>query len=142
MRRIAGLLALTLTAALLVGCVYDPYTGTYAPCCGYYGYPYYGNPYSVPAALRPVRLSVRAIHGTAAEPTGDIASPQICSRAICTAAEPAGTYASHTVATSAICATAAEPAGIPTTTRPIAIRAGCGGLSAGGVPAGTLRRSA
>jgi hypothetical protein len=43
MRRIAGLLALMLTAALLSGCVYDPYTGTYAPCCGYYGYSgYYG----------------------------------------------------------------------------------------------------
>ena len=45
MQRIAGLLALSLTAALLAGCAYDPYTGTYAPCCGYYGYPYYGNPY-------------------------------------------------------------------------------------------------
>ena len=43
MRRIAALLALT--AGLLAGCAYDPYTGTYAPCCGYYGYPYYGNPY-------------------------------------------------------------------------------------------------
>ena len=37
MRRLAGLLALTLTAALLAGCAYDPYTGTYVPCCGYYG---------------------------------------------------------------------------------------------------------
>ena len=45
MQRIAGLLALSLTAALLAGCAYDPYTGTYAPCCGYYGNPYYGNPY-------------------------------------------------------------------------------------------------
>jgi hypothetical protein len=44
MRRIAALLALTLTASLLSGCVYDPYTGTWAPCCGYYGYPYYGYP--------------------------------------------------------------------------------------------------
>jgi len=47
MQRIAGLLALTLTAVLLAGCAYDPYTGTYVPCCGYYGYgnPYYRNPY-------------------------------------------------------------------------------------------------
>jgi hypothetical protein len=48
MQRIAWLLALTLAAALLSGCVYDPYTGTYRPCCGYYGYygyPYYGYPY-------------------------------------------------------------------------------------------------
>ena len=45
MQRIAGLLALSLTAAFLAGCAYDPYTGTYAPCCGYYGNPYYGNPY-------------------------------------------------------------------------------------------------
>ncbi len=40
-----GCWRLTLTAALLVGCAYDPYTGTYVPCCGYYGSPYYGNPY-------------------------------------------------------------------------------------------------
>ncbi len=44
MQRIAGLLALSLTAALLAGCAYDPYTGTYAPCCGYYGNPYYRYP--------------------------------------------------------------------------------------------------
>ncbi len=34
-----------LATGVLTGCVYDPYTGTYAPCCGYYGYPYYGYPY-------------------------------------------------------------------------------------------------
>ena len=45
MQRMAGLLVLSLTAASLVGCAYDPYTGTYVPCCGYYGNPYYGNPY-------------------------------------------------------------------------------------------------
>ena len=45
MQRIPALLALMLTAALLAGCVYDPYTGTYVPCCGYYGYPYYRYPY-------------------------------------------------------------------------------------------------
>jgi hypothetical protein len=33
-------------AATLCGCVYDPYTGSYAPCCSYYGNPYgYGYPY-------------------------------------------------------------------------------------------------
>jgi len=47
MRRIACLLTLVLTTALLSGCVYDPYTGTYRPCCGYYGY-YYGYPYGYP----------------------------------------------------------------------------------------------
>lgn len=45
MRRIAMLLALMATASLLAGCVYDPYTGTYVPCCNYYGYPYYRYPY-------------------------------------------------------------------------------------------------
>lgn len=45
MRRVAALLALLLTTILLTGCVYDPYTGTYRPCCApYYGYPY-GYPY-------------------------------------------------------------------------------------------------
>jgi hypothetical protein len=41
MRRIAALLALTVGASLLAGCVYDPYTATWRPCCNYYGYPYY-----------------------------------------------------------------------------------------------------
>jgi len=45
MRCIATLLALMVTASLLAGCVYDPYTGTYVPCCNYYGYPYYRYPY-------------------------------------------------------------------------------------------------
>jgi len=44
----APLLALFLVgaAALVQGCVYDPYTGTYVPCCAYpaYGYGYYGYP--------------------------------------------------------------------------------------------------
>ena len=44
MRRIAVLSALTLGASLLAGCVYDPYTGTWVPCCNYYGYPYYRYP--------------------------------------------------------------------------------------------------
>jgi hypothetical protein len=45
MRRIAALLALTLVASVLAGCVYDPYTGTWVPCCNYYGNPYYRYPY-------------------------------------------------------------------------------------------------
>jgi len=45
MRRMPGLLALASAASLLGGCVYDPYTGAYYPCCGYYGYSYYRYPY-------------------------------------------------------------------------------------------------
>jgi hypothetical protein len=45
MRRVAGLMALALSAILPAGCVYNPYTGTYVACCGYYGYPYYRYPY-------------------------------------------------------------------------------------------------
>ncbi len=44
MRRIGAVLALAGAAALLSGCVYDPYTGAYYPCCNYYGYPYYRPP--------------------------------------------------------------------------------------------------
>lgn len=44
MRRWAAALALAITAVLLAGCVYDPYTGTYVPCCNYYPSPYYGYP--------------------------------------------------------------------------------------------------
>ena len=40
MRRSGSVLLLFIIAALLAGCVYDPYTGTYYPCCSYYGYPY------------------------------------------------------------------------------------------------------
>jgi len=51
--RSARLLAAVAAAGLLAGCMYDPYTGTYYPCCGSpppaYGYPaaapYYGPPY-------------------------------------------------------------------------------------------------
>lgn len=48
--RSAAIVALAGVAALLGGCVYDPYTGAYYPCCSYpYGYyrsppPYYPPP--------------------------------------------------------------------------------------------------
>ncbi len=41
MRRVGAVLALAGAATLLSGCVYDPYTGGYYPCCSYYGNPYY-----------------------------------------------------------------------------------------------------
>jgi hypothetical protein len=44
MRRTGAVLALAGAAALLSGCVYDPYTGGYYPCCNYYGAPYYRYP--------------------------------------------------------------------------------------------------
>jgi hypothetical protein len=50
--RLRTILALAGVAAVLGGCVYDPYTGTYVPCCNYYGYPYgygYPRPYYRPA---------------------------------------------------------------------------------------------
>ena len=50
--RLRTILALAGVATLLGGCVYDPYTGTYVPCCNYYGYPYgygYPRPYYRPA---------------------------------------------------------------------------------------------
>ena len=55
MRRMTALLALA-AASLLPGCVYDPYTGTYLPCCSYYGYPYgyrYPPPYYYPYGYQP-----------------------------------------------------------------------------------------
>jgi hypothetical protein len=44
MRRFGALLAFILAAPLLGGCVYDPYTGAFVPCCNYYGNPYYRYP--------------------------------------------------------------------------------------------------
>jgi hypothetical protein len=44
LRRLVAV-ALLLAASVLAACVYDPYTGAYVPCCGYYGTPYYGYPY-------------------------------------------------------------------------------------------------
>jgi len=52
MRQIVAVLALMVTASLLGGCVYNPYTGAYQPCCGYYPYPYsypYGYRYPPPS---------------------------------------------------------------------------------------------
>jgi hypothetical protein len=57
MRRVAALLALTVGASLLDGCVYNPYTGTWQPCCSYYGYPYYRYPPPfIPMAIRPALM--------------------------------------------------------------------------------------
>lgn len=50
--RLRTILALAGVAAVLGGCVYDPYTGTYVPCCNYYGYPY-GYAYPRPYYYRP-----------------------------------------------------------------------------------------
>lgn len=55
MRGCAAIVALAGVAALLGGCVYDPYTGGYYPCCSYpYGYyrppgPYYPPPQGYPS---------------------------------------------------------------------------------------------
>lgn len=55
MIRQCGSLAVLLgLAAMLAGCVYDPYTGGYYPCCAYpyqpYSTPYYRSPgYGYPA---------------------------------------------------------------------------------------------
>jgi hypothetical protein len=48
-RRCGGLAVLLGLAAMLAGCVYDPYTGGYYPCCAYpyqqpYASPYYHAP--------------------------------------------------------------------------------------------------
>jgi hypothetical protein len=58
MRRCGGLAVLLGLAAMLAGCVYDPYTGGYYPCCAYpyqaYGSPYYRAPgYGYPAQPGP-----------------------------------------------------------------------------------------
>ena len=58
------MLALTAAAFLLGGCVYDPYSGAWLPCCSYYPYayrypaPYYpygymSGPYGAPPAAQP-----------------------------------------------------------------------------------------
>jgi hypothetical protein len=43
--RALTMILLVIGAGVLEGCVYDPYTGTYVPCCAYpayyYPYPYY-----------------------------------------------------------------------------------------------------
>jgi len=42
LRRSFSVILLLVGAGIIEGCVYDPYTGTYVPCCTYYrpwGYP-------------------------------------------------------------------------------------------------------
>jgi hypothetical protein len=41
-KKIAATIALIAAVAALQGCAYDPYTGTYVPCCAYPAYPAYG----------------------------------------------------------------------------------------------------
>lgn len=45
-KKIATALLLVAGMGALQGCAYDPYTGTYVPCCAYpaYGYGYYPPP--------------------------------------------------------------------------------------------------
>ena len=81
MQRIAGLLALALTAALLAGCAYDPYTGTYAPCCGYYGYPY---GYRYPPPYAPYGYpSGPYMAQPPSQPGAYVSPPPIAARAVC-----------------------------------------------------------
>lgn len=68
------LLALVLATCVLGGCVYDPYTGTYAPCCGYYGYPYYGYPYN--RYPPPYYYGSQTVPYSAAPSSGYTAPPQ------------------------------------------------------------------
>jgi hypothetical protein len=73
--RLRTILALAGVAAILGGCVYDPYTGTYVPCCNYYGYPYgyaYPRPYYRPAPSSGAVWwsATRAIWRTATWPAG------------------------------------------------------------------------
>lgn len=51
MRTDAAVLALV--AGLVTGCAYDPYTGSYVPCCSSYGYPYGGYGYRYPPSYYP-----------------------------------------------------------------------------------------
>jgi hypothetical protein len=72
MRRGAAILALTAAAALLGGCVYDPYTRTMAPCCGYYGNPYgyrYAPPYPQYGTLPPYGTPPSAQPGAYSPPS-------------------------------------------------------------------------
>ena len=62
MRRLGAVVVLAGAAALLSGCVYDPYTGGYYPCCSYYGNPayryppaYYPPPQGYPAGPPPAQ---------------------------------------------------------------------------------------
>ena len=50
-RRTLAATLLIVGAAMLQGCVYDPYTGAYVPCCAYPAYGYYpaGGGYAYPA---------------------------------------------------------------------------------------------
>ena len=41
LRKAVGALVVLIGLAALQGCAYDPYTGTYAPCCAYSAYPGY-----------------------------------------------------------------------------------------------------
>jgi hypothetical protein len=72
MRQLAAILALVTTALLLTGCVYDPYTGTYVPCCNYYAAPYY---YRYPPPYYPYGYPPGPYTGPQQPPPGGYGSP-------------------------------------------------------------------
>ena len=73
MQRLATIVALAIGALGLAGCVYDPYTGTYYPCCNYYGSPYYRYPY--PPYGYPSQSPYYAPPGQTAPPGGYSSQP-------------------------------------------------------------------
>jgi len=56
---------LVLAAGVVTGCAYDPYTGTYVPCCSSYGYPYGGYGYRYPSPYSPPYGYPQAPYGAA-----------------------------------------------------------------------------
>ena len=45
LKKMAAMALLLVAVGALQGCAYDPYTGTYVPCCAYPAYPAYGYGY-------------------------------------------------------------------------------------------------
>ena len=89
MRHVAATLTLAGAAALLGGCVYDPYTGAMVPCCGYYGYPY---GYRYPAPYGPYGYTPAPYGGQPAANDGPPGSSYGGAPAGPYGAPPAGPY--------------------------------------------------
>ena len=104
MWRLGAVVALVGAAALLSGCVYNPYTGTYDPCCSYYGYPYYRYPppyYPPPQGYPPAQSQGYYPSGQpqgsypSGQPQGYYPPPQPQSYAPGPAGEEQGSYQSQ-----------------------------------------------
>jgi hypothetical protein len=74
-RRAVTAVLLLIGAGTLAGCVYNPYTGTYVPCCAYHPYGGYAPPSYYGYRGGPGYLGYPGYYGTPPGPPPPVVTP-------------------------------------------------------------------